>query len=166
MTGHRIGILQLQRIVILILTHSLISLLLGSDMGIIFIDSLIQRIRLLISKGGTLGLQCIQNYLCNNLLIVIIREGDARLSEMKPVPLLKPGYLLKLGYVTVCDIVHSLDAFEKLIAVLYNHQLVIAHKPLLLELYGRTYAQVVFDGPPVGTAQDHSLIFAICGIGI
>ena len=45
-----IGILQLQGIIIFILTDSLLSLLLGSKVGIILIDTLIQQIGLLIGQ--------------------------------------------------------------------------------------------------------------------
>ena len=69
-----IGILQLQGIIIFILTYSLISLLLGSKVGIILIDTLIKQIGLLIGQRCALRLQCIQYHLGNDLLIVIVRE--------------------------------------------------------------------------------------------
>ena len=69
-----IGIFQLQGIIILILTDSLISLLLGSQVGVILIDTLIQQIGLLIGQRRALRLQRIQYHLGNNLLIVIVRE--------------------------------------------------------------------------------------------
>ena len=145
MAGHSIRILQLQGIVVLVLPYSLIPLLLCSNMGIVFIHTLIQSIRLLVSQGSAFRLKGIKNHLRNYLLIIIVREGDACLSEMQTVTFLKLRYLLKLCDVTVGYIIHILDTVKELVAVLYDHQLVIPDESFLLELHCRTYAQIIFD---------------------
>ena len=149
MACDRIGIFQLKGIVILILTHSLIPLPLGCYMGIVLIDTLIKHVGLLVCKRSALRLQCIENHLCHNLLIVVIREGYACLGKMKSVSFLELRDLLQLGYVSVRYVVHALDPLEELIAVLHDHQLVVTDKAFLLELHCRADPKIVFDRPLV-----------------
>ena len=166
MTSHRIGILKLQGIIILILTHRLISFLLRSQMSIILIHSLIKSIGLLIGKRGALRLKSIQNNLRRNLLIIIIRKRDACLGEMKPVTFLKLGNLQQFGYISVCNIIHPLNILHKLITVLHNHQLIITDKPFLLELDSRADTEIILDGPLVRATENYSLILTIIRISI
>ena len=115
-------------------------------MSIILIHTLIQLVGLLVCKGSTLRLQCIENHFCHDLLIVIVREGNTSLRKMKPIPFLKLRDLLELGYVSVGYVIHSLDAFKELITVLHNHQLVVAHQTFFLELDCRTHTQIILYG--------------------
>ena len=85
---------------------------------------------------------------------------------MKAVPFLELGDLLKLCYVSVGYVVHLLDVIHKLVAVLDYHKLVVTHQSFFLELDCGTYAQIVFDGPFVGTAEHDRFIFTVFGIGI
>ena len=146
MTGYRIGILQLQCIEILVLPDSLIPLLLCSNVRVIFIYSLIQHVGLLICKRSALRLKRIKDHLRRDLLIVIIRKGNERLSEMQTVSLLELGNLLQFSDIAVGYIIHLLDVLHKLITVLHDHKLIVTHKPLLLELHSGTYAEIVLDG--------------------
>ena len=164
MTSDRIRILQLQRIIILVLPHSLIPLLLGRDMRIILIHTLIQHIRLFICQRSALRLKSIQNHLRHNLLVVIIRERDSRLRKMQPVPLLELRYLLQLRYISIGYIVQSLDTLQELIAVLYNHQFIVTHQTFLPELHCRSDTQIVLYRPLVRTAENDSLILIIVTI--
>ena len=166
MPGYGIGIFELQGIIILILTDRLISLLLGRYVCIVLIHTLIQHVRLFIGQRRTLRLKSVQDHLGHDLLVVIIREGYAGLGEMKPVAFLIVGDLHQLGDVTVGDIVHPFYVLNKLIAVLDDHQLVVADQFLLLELHCRADSEIILDRTPVGTAQDHCFILSITGIGI
>ena len=115
-------------------------------MSIILIHTLIQLVGLFICKGSALRLQCIQNHFSYNFLIVIVREGNTSLREMKPIPFLKLRDLLELGYVSVGYVIHALDALKELIAVLHNHQLVVANQTFFLELDCRTHTQIILYG--------------------
>ena len=53
MAGYGICIFELEGIVVLVFPHSFVSLLLGRDVGIVLIDTLIEHIGLLIGEGGT-----------------------------------------------------------------------------------------------------------------
>ena len=85
---------------------------------------------------------------------------------MQTVTFLKLRYLLKLCNVTVGYIIHILDTVKELVAVLYDHQLVIPDESFLLELHCRTYAQIIFYRASVGPAEYHRLIFPVTGICI
>ena len=85
---------------------------------------------------------------------------------MQPVSFLIVRNLKQFGYVSVGDIVQSLDFFAKLITVLDYHQFVSPHQSLFLELYSRPDPQIVFYCPLVGTAQNDRLILSVTGICI
>ena len=65
---------------------------------------------------------------------------------MQSVSVLKLRDLDKLGDITIGNIVHTLHIIQELIAVLNNHELIISHKPLFLELDSRTYTLIVLNG--------------------
>ena len=85
---------------------------------------------------------------------------------MQPVTLFISGNTLKHGYISVGDIVHILQIFHKLVAVLHYHQPVTPHETFLLELDRRPDSEIVFYGASVRPADDHDPVIPVFGIGI
>ena len=135
-------------------------------MRIVLIHACIQHILLLVCKRRAFGLQGVEDNLRHNLLVVIVRECDARSGKMQPVPVLISGNAHQLGDVPVGYVVHAVHFLHELVTVLDNHQLVPSHQSVLLELHCRTDSCVVFVCPSVGTAQHDSLILPVFGIRI
>ena len=156
----------MQCVVIFVFPDCLPAFFLGGNIGIIGIHAYVKGILLLVGEGCGFGLECVENHFRRQFLVVIIRKGEPCRSKMQSVSFLIVRNLQQFGYVSVGNIVQSLDFFAKLITVLDYHQFVSPHQSLFLELYSRPDTQIVFYGPLVGTAQNDRLILSVTGICI
>ena len=71
---------------------------------------------------------------------------------MEAITLFKLRYLLEYGYISVGDIVHTLDVIKELVTVLDNHQLVTSDESVFLILNCSSRSHIILDGAPVRTA--------------
>ena len=65
----------------------------------------------------------------------------------------------EFGDVTVGDVVHTLDTFQELVAVLHYHQFLATDQALLIVKYLGPDAGVVTVRALVGAAKNHRVVF-------
>ena len=161
MAGDRIGILELEGVEERIFPDGVVALLLGADVGIVRIDTLVQGVRLLVSQGCRFRFQRVQQDFRNDFLVLIVGEREPRIGEMKPVPVLVMADADELADIAVGNVIRPLQFLGKMVAVLDDHQLVVPDQALLPELDLRPDAGVVAVRALVGPAQDDGLVLAV-----
>ena len=162
--GHRV--FELQGVEERVFPHGVVALFLGGEVRVIGADALIQGIGLLVGKRRGLGIQGVQEDLRDDLLVLIVRKCEPRVGEMEAVALLVTADLDQFADIAVGNVVRSFQLVGKVVAVLDDHEFVLADEALLAELHLRADTRVVAVRPLVGSAKDHRFVFAVTAIGI
>ena len=85
---------------------------------------------------------------------------------MKAVTVLVMADADQFADVAVGDVIRSFQFLGEMVAVPYDHQLVLPHEALLAEQDLRADPGVVAVRPLVGPAQDDGLVLAVLRIGV
>ena len=74
MAGDGVGVLELEGVVVRILTNGLVALFLGRDVGVVRVHTVIKLVLLLVTQGCGLGLKGVQTDFRDDLGVIVVRE--------------------------------------------------------------------------------------------
>ena len=170
MTGHRIGIFDLDGIIVRILLDAFDTFPLGADINIVEHDLLKQMRVLLRSKGRCLGSQTVKDDRCLQFEIVVVRKLQKHIRESELVELPHVAHLqhpcpVAIGNETQVLTILLLSWLHPMVVVLHDHEQVVDAQ-LFFAVENHSPDPFVVDVRPFVTPCDHhGLIHSYLRIG-